>query len=57
MCRIVRIKLAQKFAHSGSACRMGANYFAAINCSKRGLPRSGSKVGSILSQPGDSKAA
>ena len=30
-----------------------ADYPPAINRSKRGLPRSGAKVGSILSQPGE----
>jgi hypothetical protein len=30
-------------------------YFPATSRSKRGLPRSGAKFGSILSQPGDNK--
>jgi hypothetical protein len=36
----VRIKLAQNFAQR-VGLQVGDNYFAATNCSKRGLPRSG----------------
>ena len=36
-------------AHSGAEL----GYFPFTNRSKRGLPRSGAKVGSILSQPGE----
>lgn len=52
----VLVKLAQKFAQKKSDPRNAVSwvcYFPCNSRSKRGLPRSGAKVGSILSQPGE----